>query len=790
MQPCSRDREKLSHSLHLEPTPPLPRQAAEPEPETPFVETAIKSARSKKSHRRNVNRSALPTASSQSNGLDASTVSAVASRKGQTTKTAASHNPALSLESLGVSAKAIEKLQYIWNNSLLATELGLFEGVVFHLFTCMEQLQKQMDENLKIESLSRSLKIVVPTFHFNLYELLVDLHLQIVSDNENVKQLMLERSIFREIPPLLSNLICQVEEIDQAFSEARTKHILLQRLSAIRQKERLATNLLAPIRTLFDEMQATLSILRELTMMPSGSIQTLCLSSPTALKEFMVCSKKPKEAFQNELKAYAQCIASVVEEARRRGFTSVLTVNQNLYRILVNDAANLATLSLKDAHNTYRQLKETEEAILELLKLQDQVGLFYMNALSGQLTHRQFMEQNQATIIREKNQTEFSAMLLNGFLCWNVMIDNYASIYNCATTQISNSYSLIIEGQVLAKMACCWHHVTSAREENDRRLLELVIQICNEKLHAHIGQTSLVTLIEHQLDAVLSIHGQLRESLTKEVLEELEKFFDTENLMNWQGLYKIRMALEPFAGALRNFHSKSLLFNKTLASEYNKLVLQEAISPKEASFLNDLLQQLKCDVSLLLAPSFELVESYLKATEWKEPQKRQCKKLDRHLELSLDSHEIPWIFDVPLKMPKETAQPVASDMETASKETGSSDIASLERNLGEEANQTSPPRAAKPNLKPEAAPSSAPKTTSTSSQTEDNLPTSVKLKDLMKFLTDKGWKVISINGSHLKLKLRGESLIVPVNNRELKRGTMHGILKQEEEKEKRLIEKK
>lgn len=67
---------------------------------------------------------------------------------------------------------------------------------------------------------------------------------------------------------------------------------------------------------------------------------------------------------------------------------------------------------------------------------------------------------------------------------------------------------------------------------------------------------------------------------------------------------------------------------------------------------------------------------------------------------------------------------------------------------------------------------------------------SFKLKVLLKFLTDKGWEVSSIKGSHLKLKLRGEALIIPVNNPELKRGTLHGILKQEKEKEKRLIEKK
>lgn len=50
-------------------------------------------------------------------------------------------------------------------------------------------------------------------------------------------------------------------------------------------------------------------------------------------------------------------------------------------------------------------------------------------------------------------------------------------------------------------------------------------------------------------------------------------------------------------------------------------------------------------------------------------------------------------------------------------------------------------------------------------------------KELVKLLKKDGWKIISQNGSHMKLKKDNKIEIVPIHNKELKKGTLETILK-------------
>lgn len=50
-------------------------------------------------------------------------------------------------------------------------------------------------------------------------------------------------------------------------------------------------------------------------------------------------------------------------------------------------------------------------------------------------------------------------------------------------------------------------------------------------------------------------------------------------------------------------------------------------------------------------------------------------------------------------------------------------------------------------------------------------------KELVKLLLKDGWQIVSQNGSHLKLKKNGKTEIVPIHNKELKKGTLETILK-------------
>lgn len=53
----------------------------------------------------------------------------------------------------------------------------------------------------------------------------------------------------------------------------------------------------------------------------------------------------------------------------------------------------------------------------------------------------------------------------------------------------------------------------------------------------------------------------------------------------------------------------------------------------------------------------------------------------------------------------------------------------------------------------------------------------MQAKELVKLLQKNGWKKVSQNGSHLKLKKNEMIEIVPIHNKDIPTGTLNAILK-------------
>lgn len=50
-------------------------------------------------------------------------------------------------------------------------------------------------------------------------------------------------------------------------------------------------------------------------------------------------------------------------------------------------------------------------------------------------------------------------------------------------------------------------------------------------------------------------------------------------------------------------------------------------------------------------------------------------------------------------------------------------------------------------------------------------------RELIKLLTKNGWQTISQNGSHVKLKNGNQTEIIPLHNKDLKKGLLTKIMK-------------
>lgn len=50
-------------------------------------------------------------------------------------------------------------------------------------------------------------------------------------------------------------------------------------------------------------------------------------------------------------------------------------------------------------------------------------------------------------------------------------------------------------------------------------------------------------------------------------------------------------------------------------------------------------------------------------------------------------------------------------------------------------------------------------------------------KDLLKTLQKDGWEIVSIKGSHHKLKKGNKKIVLPVHGKDISKGTLHQIMK-------------
>ncbi len=51
-------------------------------------------------------------------------------------------------------------------------------------------------------------------------------------------------------------------------------------------------------------------------------------------------------------------------------------------------------------------------------------------------------------------------------------------------------------------------------------------------------------------------------------------------------------------------------------------------------------------------------------------------------------------------------------------------------------------------------------------------------KELVNILQKEGWELERVNGSHHIMRKKGKSVSVPVHNKDLKKGTLHNLLKE------------
>lgn len=363
----------------------------------------------------------------------------------------------------------------------------------------------------------------------------------------------------------------------------------------------------------------------------------------------------------------------------------------------------------------------------------------------------------------EKNQTEFAAYQLQRYVAITAMVDTFSHGHNSFANEIfaySPSTSLKIDilhqfyfHQVYKKVLNSSLASISDFAENFIDIIKInSLQTFNEFIHKII---KIEKIISDNKSGLIEILKNLTDSTNLECVTYLayKSVFKTIN--------------------------NEIAECKQLMYACNKSI-QEAVDATDCEIvklqcLDEILKEIKAGFSVFLNPTFrmpDLVNNLLTLRNETTP----VDEIVNDINLSDEIDVIPDLFHVnfekaylkravPIKI--EFLEPVNSPVPMPEP------LPKIEPEVRQPALKSQEVKTLTvPKLKPILVKTSL---------DEEELP-NTKLKTMLNYLVERGWKVKSINGSHLKLKRNNQSLIVPINKSHLADGTFHAIKNQEKEK--------
>lgn len=689
--------------------------------------------------------------------------------------------PAYRLEDSGLAPDDIAKLQVIFTASPLSGHLGIFENLIFSLFRKASELSTHCDTTLKIETITNALNVWRQDFHFNLYEILIEVHSKHCPAGEKFDEFLAEKAFFRNVPQLVQILIDSLVLIEKSLSSDETKAMLLARFSRFKKAKDLAESTIKTPRSLIGELKRHLLLARKLIALPKETIFLISEKTASTFAEFPQSLRPCILEGERDLKNYTDLIATLMEISADRGLTSNPCFPNDLYRTLLNNLCRAAGISLQKEEAAHASLQEVEDQLAVLESLMDENCSLFRSAASGDLTHKAFIEVSSFKLVNEKSQNGFASMLLHGVMRYSIMIDSYAYLFNFISKLISEKNRLILPEEELVKIALTWHQVTTVNDTENAKLLQMVLHTASRKLARDVKDPATIELIGEYADSVMSIHKRFHEAFSEEISSRINRLFDKNGDLTWKSVYEIKKEIQPLREEIAQFRKKAENLNQKLQKQCDQHITQGAMTSEEAALIIETLNSLKVDISEILAPYLQFVEQFFSATLWVSEASMKARGKGKTIGLEIQKREIAWLFSikpkphwapVSQKSVEETKKVSALPKEIVPKtspltlDRGSAHLEISSKSYSQKKESPSP------QLEPNPSP------TAEIGEKEEKIG-STKVKVLLEYLQAKGWVFHSIKGSHLKLKLRGESLIVPVSKPELKRGTLGAIIRQE-----------
>lgn len=743
------------------------------------IATAGKSAQSAK--KKKVKRSKIPAPAAPFNPVDNALVNRPGSKEHAPVNYLTAQlieEPHHSLKDYGLTQDDIKLLREIFSSSPLSGFIGIFENLVFHIHNTSSRLSALFRENLKCLSLDKLVDEMIDKLQLNLYEILIQVHVRLVIDIDRISEITSERKFFRDIHQEISASLRTFYKLEECIYSDQVKNSLLASYSRFKTKMAMADKSISQAAHTVKRIIRALEISQGLLSLPKERLHSCSVPGAISFFEFNRDPSLEPQRVLDEIQKHSKFILDLVELAQQKGIVSTYLEPKGCLNALFKCIEDIFVASPHRNPNDFkmkgRELIQAVDTLSEFLFMNRNL---FVGAYQGKITHAELYA---GAVASQKTQNEFSAQLFMNMLNANLIFDNLSYLHNCSIIfhSVANTYTM--HGPHKAQAVLSWFEIRNGDPKN-RELMQAIRNVTINQVMRTVQDPSVTSLMEDYTREVVSIYTRVQHLFTLEQRDLIENFADASANPEWFNIFMIKEQLLPVKEALCHLRAKAKEYNQKVQTQCEELLLSKRMTMEEVSSLMKTMEVLNADLTPILAPYYDFTEHFFAAVKSvKSKSKRSDLSENGVIEFHIRTSDLPWLFHLegeahwakfspPAPLDQQLSQ--ATETDTIS-HSAHQEIHSMPKeaasalNLEEAAPELDPPAESYPKAEEE----------------ERSGIESVKLRDLLQFLSERGWKVHSIRGSHLKLRMQNESLIVPINKKELKRGTMGAIIRQEEEK--------
>lgn len=686
-------------------------------------------------------------------------------------------------QEIGISEKSCLLLQKVGEMSRCSANNCIIDNLIYYIHAQYGLLEK-METTFRMDKFSDLLKEFCKITYFLSYISLSNVLLEHSKQTKDLSGILQWKQYFPPFEQVLCDFLDSEKTIRDCLNSEQLSSEFLKRFNKLgKQSRAVASNNLSEARkksiTYLDNMKLAFICVHEIFSLQKDIMNPLIDGIISEIAEWAPPLKEAP-TLENELKSCSEGIIQIFRMAKEQGICGIPFSDNQISKSFEPLIEILTHKNLNE--NIYYEKQFLYNSQFDFFnKLMSTAYDNFSRAQKVHLPDKHDVEKFKVQVSGETIQQQ--QFIVSQFMILNLHSTLVTTVYNLAQPteiEISNRFMVLSDVAFLKLDIIC--HNFSSLEEN-KNLFVSGSNFAESSGSSFIEKFSKEISSLSDANAVTAFNEFiLKSSSLKKILTGNDRFLINKlteiscyNNIDYNIYIETKKVFKDFNKEVIECQKLMLACNTALQNAINEL----SCDTLKLEFLEEGFQTLKSNISQFLSQIFEIPDllNNLITLKNKNTNKSFYKKsVELNLE-DLEDREVPELFNISFELAYQKNRLV---LEKASKETLKAPCLIQEAKPGPIPKQNSKTAPITKSIQPHQSAIPAQKACI---NRKEQLPSN-KLKNLLAYLEERGWKSQSINGSHVKFKRENQSLIVPVNKKNLKPGTFHAILDQEEEKTK------